>query len=342
MPSDVTDTSDALADLSLFGLSAGALVVYRVLLAVPVTGVDDLARRSGLSEVQVREALDSLAALDLIRSSSTADRAVRAVDPRVGLRALVERRHAELARQTSDLERLRVEIMHFADEVSAPGALDGFHVIEDPDRVRSEIERLASTCRVELCSFVPGGPQAPARIAAARPLDVETLGRGVSLRTIVVDSALHDGPTREYLTWLAGLGGLIRVAPALPLRMLVIDRATAVLPVDPLQHSPETVIITQPGVVHAMTEFFERTWAVAREGVAPAPRPPALSHERLTLRHLEVARMLADGAKDEAVARALGVSLRTARRLVQELMTELEATSRFQAGVRAAREGWLT
>ena len=44
---------------------------------------------------------------------------------------------------------------------------------------------------------------------------------------------------------------------------------------------------------------------------------------------------LASGSKDEAAARALGMSLRTYRRRVAELMTAVGATSRFQAGLRA-------
>ena len=50
---------------------------------------------------------------------------------------------------------------------------------------------------------------------------------------------------------------------------------------------------------------------------------------------------LARGAKDEQLARTLGLSLRTVRRRVAELLDELEASSRFQAGVEAVRRGWI-
>jgi DNA-binding NarL/FixJ family response regulator len=50
---------------------------------------------------------------------------------------------------------------------------------------------------------------------------------------------------------------------------------------------------------------------------------------------------LGSGAQDEQIARRLGLSLRTVRRRVAELMEELGAQSRFQAGVEAARRGWL-
>ena len=50
---------------------------------------------------------------------------------------------------------------------------------------------------------------------------------------------------------------------------------------------------------------------------------------------------LAGGAKDEQIARALGLSLRTVRRRVAEILDELGADSRFQAGVEAVRRGWI-
>ena len=50
---------------------------------------------------------------------------------------------------------------------------------------------------------------------------------------------------------------------------------------------------------------------------------------------------LTEGAKDEQIARTLGISLRTVRRRIADLLSELGADSRFQAGVEAVRRGWL-
>jgi DNA-binding NarL/FixJ family response regulator len=63
--------------------------------------------------------------------------------------------------------------------------------------------------------------------------------------------------------------------------------------------------------------------------------PPPSAAELLLLE------LLADGLKDEAVARALGVSVRTVRRMVAELMNRLDARSRFQAAILAKQRGWL-
>jgi DNA-binding NarL/FixJ family response regulator len=50
---------------------------------------------------------------------------------------------------------------------------------------------------------------------------------------------------------------------------------------------------------------------------------------------------MASGMKDRTLARALGVTERTVGRRLTELMAELGVETRFQAGVQAARRGWL-
>ncbi len=57
--------------------------------------------------------------------------------------------------------------------------------------------------------------------------------------------------------------------------------------------------------------------------------------ERLLLR------LLGLGVRDDAASRHLGVSVSTVRRMVSDLMIQLDARSRFQAGVNAAKRGWL-
>lgn len=51
--------------------------------------------------------------------------------------------------------------------------------------------------------------------------------------------------------------------------------------------------------------------------------------------------MLMEGLTDRAVARRLGLSERTVRRLVAQLMDRLGAASRFEAGARAVERGWI-
>lgn len=51
--------------------------------------------------------------------------------------------------------------------------------------------------------------------------------------------------------------------------------------------------------------------------------------------------MLAAGLTDEVAGRRLGISARSVRRQMAGLMERLGASSRFEAGLRAAQRGWL-
>ncbi len=97
----------------------------------------------------------------------------------------------------------------------------------------------------------------------------------------------------------------------------------------------------------------ERIGVVGRNGdgkstllAVLSAREPAdsgrVTHARdLRLGFLLVLALMAVGMKDEAIARQLGMSPRTLRRRSQELLAELGAGNRFQAGVEAARRGWI-
>lgn len=56
---------------------------------------------------------------------------------------------------------------------------------------------------------------------------------------------------------------------------------------------------------------------------------------------LTVLKMLSKGMTDAAIARALGVSLRTERRIITALMDVLNARTRFQLGQEAIGGGYL-
>jgi DNA-binding CsgD family transcriptional regulator len=129
------------------------------------------------------------------------------------------------------------------------------------------------------------------------------------------------------------MGEQVRLLPDLATRLLVLEDTHVVMP-DPLGyvHAPR-LIVRQRGIVELATLYFEQLWARA----APLDEPAT---ERSDLRRF-LLEQLAAGAQDEQIARRLGLSLRTVRRRVAEVMTELGASSRFQAGVEAARRGWL-
>ncbi len=140
---------------------------------------------------------------------------------------------------------------------------------------------------------------------------------------------------RPTLELRASVGEQIRLLPELPTRMFIIGSTHAILP-EPLGFVDEPrSLVRQPGLVHALSLWFEALWEQAR------PLPDAGNGgERRDLNRF-LLRELAGGARDEQIARTLGISLRTVRRRIAAMMTELGVDSRFQAGVEAVRRGWI-
>jgi DNA-binding NarL/FixJ family response regulator len=84
--------------------------------------------------------------------------------------------------------------------------------------------------------------------------------------------------------------------------------------------------------------FFDLKWAQAAPWM-PSGTPTPAKDDTQRQRILDA---LAAGLKDEAIARQLGVSVRTVRRHITALMQELGASTRFAAGVAAVRRGWVS
>jgi DNA-binding CsgD family transcriptional regulator len=80
--------------------------------------------------------------------------------------------------------------------------------------------------------------------------------------------------------------------------------------------------------------------AAAVSLVAAGPRRSE-ADPALTPRELEVLGLLAEGASNKAVARALGISVHTAKFHVGQVLDKLDATGRTDAVAHAARRGVL-
>ena len=164
-------------------------------------------------------------------------------------------------------------------------------------------------------------------------LVADAVATGRRSRAIYPARALSEAP--EALATRARLGEQVRVLSEVPTRMFIFGDAHAVLP-EPLGFTDEPrVHVRQRSVVAALTLWFELLWSRA------APVPELESGNGRTDGRQFLLEQLMAGATDEAIARTLGISLRTVRRRVAALMSELGVDTRFQAGVEAARRGWL-
>ncbi|MFB7011695.1 MULTISPECIES: DUF6879 family protein [unclassified Streptomyces] len=330
--------------LEPLGIGPRAAEVYRAVLGRPNSDVESLAEALGWNVEQVRSALDECVRLLLVKPSWDSPGRVRPVSPEVGLQALLARQESELLERQRKVSETRVEVARFIDEYTeVQQKLRSFLVerLTGIEEIRFRIEELTQDCSSELLTFAAGGRQAEASRQASRPLLEDLAARGVVMRSIYLDSVHNDPATVEHLRWLHTHGDQVRTTPSLPSRMLLFDRTHVVLPIDPDDSASGALVLSGAGVITALCELFDRIWdsAVPFSGYRPPSREPG--NESLSVQEQAVLRLLSEGLTDEVVARKLGISVRTGRRITADLMGRLGARSRFQAGLRAVQLGWL-
>src|SRR5689334_17923749 len=96
--------------LEAFGLTATAAQLYQAMLDHPTESAEQVAERCGLTCTQVRDCLDELAGLMLVRASSEHPGQMRAVSPEIGLSGMLARQEADLAARQAQLAASRAAV----------------------------------------------------------------------------------------------------------------------------------------------------------------------------------------------------------------------------------------
>ncbi|MFE2548247.1 LuxR C-terminal-related transcriptional regulator [Streptomyces sp. NPDC059355] len=324
----------------VLGLDAQTEAVYREMLANPLEGVAQLCARLALAETTVRDCLDRLTDLQLLRSSRESPGTVRVIGPERALELVLRRQEEELLARQVELTRRRASAARDVAEYAhlRPNTVSGAtERLVGLDAIQTKLEVLAEEVSRECLSVMPGAQSQPS-LDASRPLDESALARGVSLLTLYQDSARNDPPTYAYARWMTERGGMVRTCPVLPPRLLVFDREVAVVPIDPANTRLGALCTREPGIVASLVALFEQTWQMA---VPLGASEPQRAESGLTPAESELLKLLAAGMTDESAGKRLGLSLRTVRRQMAALMERLDASSRFEAGLKAAQRGWL-
>ncbi|WP_083975062.1 helix-turn-helix domain-containing protein [Kitasatospora mediocidica] len=300
-----------------------------------------MAAHLGWSEDRVRCSLDVLARLALVRHSEQQPGYLLLVNPEVSLASLISRQETDLAERQRQIAGSRLEaaklIAQYADSHRVQRNL-GVEQLSGVDEIRLRLEELSHSCTSEIMGFATGGGQSAAARAASQAADKEVFDRGVQMRSVYLESSANDSGTTAHLDWLTSMGGRVRVAPSLPMRMVIFDREVAVVPTNPDDTGVGALVLHGSGLVSALCALFEHVWEAAAPYGSRMPHP---GNSSLSPQARAVLSLLAQGHTDEVVARKLGVSVRTSRRITAELMAELGGRSRFQAGVIAGERGLL-
>ncbi|MFI6579307.1 DNA-binding response regulator [Nocardiopsis sp. NPDC050513] len=174
-----------------------------------------------------------------------------------------------------------------------------------------------------------------ARADAARGMTASR-AKGVAVRKLFTPVALADEEARHHLFELADRGARVRICTTeLPHETILIDRRVLILAGAASAGERAFTVTTSATLIGGVYALFRAAWDTA------ADLGTYLRRERPFIddRQRAILGALADGLTDEAAARRLGLSLRTYRRRVADLLRTLDAGSRFQAGVRAGERG---
>lgn len=211
--------------------------------------------------------------------------------------------------------------------------------VTDLVRLNGQIMQIGNHTRRELLSLHSGAVPSVAMLESAEVADTEMIDRGVHLRVVYPTEFAAIKHVRDYCTSLSRRGAHFSFADAVPYRMIISDGVRAIVPIVADREGSGAIITTEPVLVRGLRFLAQgmlrrgRSLEVIDPVDATSGRPSDLE--------LSVIRMMSLGLTDDAAAKRLSVSERTFRRYVAQIMDRLEATSRFQAGVRAVERGWL-
>lgn len=328
------------------GIGAEHLRVYKWALSREYVSVSETADVLGLTEREAGQAVAHLerahlmekhderdASSDTPRESAGENR-WRIVNPQIAASRLA----ATESRLRQTVVALGESRRELDDLFGLYSARDGggtprhsVEVFAGRSAVAALVDRAALDCAREAVSCRPEGPPPGEWAASEAARDLALLARGVRLRVLYRHSARHHPPLRAYLERLVAAGAEVRTAPEPFGFLTAFDRSAGFVPHHTLPDG--AAVIRDPSTLAFLHRVFDQSWEVA----VPFDGPPGAAVQ--CEQHDAILRLLSEGARDETIARRLGMSLRTCRRHIAEAFKEMGAQSRFQAGYLTGRGG---
>ena len=315
---------------------------YRIAVLEGQFRSEAIAAELGLSPEDVKRTERALRVMRLLRPTPGDPRRLAPVSPDAASSELLGPMEEHMGQLEQHVARLRSQLAAlqpiYFEGRKKRNHLEAFDTISEPDTIQSVIDSLLKRSRSEVLTVQPGGPRPPHVLEAAKQSCLAMVNRGIRLRSIYQHTARTDPGTETLARAVSAKGGQFRTTEEVIDRLIVIDREVAFLPQrrtsDP---SRAAVIVREPTLVNYLCSVHDLLWRTALPfGQDDAGSKPVIDEVRQA-----IIRLLAEGHKDELVARRLGMSVRTCRRHISEITTELRATSRFQAGANAAAQGLL-
>jgi len=323
--------------LDVLGLDDVEEVAYRHLVQRSPRSAAEVGEATGLNELRANQLLGALEAKGLVARATGGG--FVASPPSVALGALMVQRQQELRRAELDLETLNGL---YREGVSQRGTGDVVDVVRGSKAVAQRFGQLQQAARREVAVLVKAG------VAVVSPDDNDddetgAQSRGVVYRVVVEREVLErPGFVSQAQSSLAG-GMHVRVARSVPLRLIVVDRELALVP---LASTPDdqgfgALLIHPSPLLDALLAMFHLVWEGAARLIFPGD--PLRESDGDPLEHLDatVLSLLMAGLTDQAVGKQLDLSMRTVQRRVRHLMDRAGVDTRLQLGREATLRGWI-
>lgn len=305
----------------MLGVGPQGEELYRHVLRAPGLTLAAHVAQLGWTDYEAEHAIEQLRARRLVRVTNLGE--VVADHPRAALERVVSAEEARLATRRQDLARVRDAIDTFVTDHRAGQETQAS---DQPLRERVDQAVFSSVYEHLVASTVgiirQAEPRQP-RSADDFPTVRQQLSAGREQRTLYPPEALQE--YGAALAQWAGLGEQQRVIGGLPSEFVVFGEEVAIGSTEWGQDGGDYVVLRDPMVVAAFIALFDRLWAAA----TPAERADDPSSNALV-------DWMQQGLTDEAIARAMGVSLRTVRRRIAAMMSEHGVSTRFQLALRIA------
>jgi len=330
-------------------VTARAQVLYRLATSDADWSAEEVRDRFEWTDDDLAASIQLLADLRLMKPAPDTPSGWACFSPESALNNLLSEERRRMAQLISGVEQnqaaLTQLLMDFQPIHASKLATVQMELVRGGANVGAALGDLAGRVQGEVFSLHPGKAPQAELMEAGLERDRLALQRGVRMRTIHLTSAAAVPHMSAYLRSLVEAGAEVRTMHTLPVRMIIIDRAEAVVPAPSTDGQPAALLIRSELLVQVLCQIFDYCWTAAAQ-IGPergddGDLPVDDVQAALSPRHHELVRMLASGLTDDMMSRKLGLSERTVRRMVMDITTALGTDSRFQTGVRISQLGWL-
>jgi DNA-binding CsgD family transcriptional regulator len=308
--------------------------LYRALLTASPLSISGIAEAVGVPAALLRGPLDRLQNVGFVTTLGDDSDQFVPVPPDLALHLVVSREELKLRQRLDELSRLRGSATRLSRQLVGDvreTREDVVHVVEGAPLVRQKIADVALLARTQVRRLEP------------LPLLDEELDTqsDVAQRAIYERSALDDPALLDQVQRRQLRGEDVRLLPRPPARIVLADDDLAFVGLESEGNERVRGVLVHPSplltsIVTLVDLLWERAIPLDAGGVTGREDAWRISDDDAAL-----LRLLAAGLKDQAIARHLGIGLRTVVRRIGNLSRTLDAETRFQAGLQAARRGLL-